>query len=596
MTPQSDASPEVDQPGLRQLREAVAYAQRELPRPATIRQDAVAGLNCAVTGVPDGMASGLLAGVSPVYGLYASMIGPIVGALFSSTRLMVVTTTSASALAAGQALVNQPVEDRADSLFMMVLLIGACQVVFGLLKLGRLTRFVSYPVMTGFLAGVSVLAVLSQLPAIAGYAPTGENRVSKTIDLFAHVGEFNWASVGVAAFGLALAVGLPRTKLGNLGMLVAIVVPSIAVIVLGMSSVEIVKDLGSIPRGVPRPDVPSVSVINADLLTAAPAIAAIILVQGSGVSQTVPNPDGSRRRMSRDFIAVGIANGVSGLFRGLPVGPSLATTALSVVSGARTRWAATFSGLFVGVSVIVFPGVVARVAMPALAALLIVASVSTLKPWEALSLWNTGWGPRLASVTTFLSMLFLPIQLAVGIGVALSALLYLLRSASGISVVELVERPDGQVEERKPGPRLASGTVTVLDVYGQLFFAAARTLERLLPEPRGSESAVVVLRLRGHKKLGATLIHVLSTYSARLEEAGGRLYLSGVTAEAHAEAVRSDKLDLSGPVRIYEATSIVGQSTREAHADATAWLVAHRGDPAPAGAAAGDPAPDDATR
>ncbi|MGH2611331.1 MAG: SulP family inorganic anion transporter, partial [Tepidiformaceae bacterium] len=261
MTPQSDASPEVDQPGLRQLREAVAYAQRELPRPATIRQDAVAGLNCAVTGVPDGMASGLLAGVSPVYGLYASMIGPIVGALFSSTRLMVVTTTSASALAAGQALVNQPVEDRADSLFMMVLLIGACQVVFGLLKLGRLTRFVSYPVMTGFLAGVSVLAVLSQLPAIAGYAPTGENRVSKTIDLFAHVGEFNWASVGVAAFGLALAVGLPRTKLGNLGMLVAIVVPSIAVIVLGMSSVEIVKDLGSIPRGVPRPDVPSVSVI-----------------------------------------------------------------------------------------------------------------------------------------------------------------------------------------------------------------------------------------------------------------------------------------------------------------------------------------------
>ena len=82
------------------------------------------------------------------------------------------------------------------------------------------------------------------------------------------------------------------------------------------------------------------------MVTGALAVAAIILVQGAGVSQSVPNPDGSRRSMSRDFIAQGAANVASGFFRGLPVGGSLSTTALTVISGARSRWAAIFAGLW----------------------------------------------------------------------------------------------------------------------------------------------------------------------------------------------------------------------------------------------------------
>src|SRR6185436_8761009 len=127
------------------------------------------------------------------------------------------------------------------------------------------------------------------------------------------------------------------------------------------------------------------------VVTGALAIAAIVLVQGAGVSQSVPHPDGSRRSMSRDFIGQGAANVASGFFRGLPVGGSLSTTALTVISGARTRWAAIFAGLWMALLVIVFPGLVSYVAMPALGALLILASISTIKPLEALSIWNTGW-------------------------------------------------------------------------------------------------------------------------------------------------------------------------------------------------------------
>src|SRR5690606_27490750 len=107
------------------------------------------------------------------------------------------------------------------------------------------------------------------------------------------------------------------------------------------------------------------------------------------------------------------------------------------------------------------------------------------------------------------------------------------------SLVELSERADGQIEE-KPAPRELSGDrVTVLDIYGRLFFAGARTLEQILPAvPSDIEHPVVILRLRGQSTLGATLVDVLREYAERLRSVDGRLYITGVGNEALAHLER----------------------------------------------------------
>lgn len=571
----SDVEPEVNQPGLRELREAVAnHLARRLLSRASLREDGIAGLNSAVSSVPDGMASGILVGVNPIFGLYACMVGPIAGGIFSSTRLMIIATTSAASLSAGQALGGLQGEARENALFLMVVLIGALQILFGLVRTGQLTRFVSYSVMTGFILGIAVLTILSQLPTISGYQPTaGNNKVTQTFNLLFNLDRVNPWALATAGITLALAIVLPRTRLGNFGRLAAIIVPSVLVALFGLKGVAVVRDVGEIPRGIPMPHLPSLSGLSFEVLTGAFAVAVITLVQGAGVSQSVPNPDGSRRSMSRDFIAQGAANAASGFFRGLPVGGSLSTTALTVISGARSHWAAIFAGLWMALLVVVFPGVVSYVVMPALGMLLILASVSTIKPLEALSIWKTGWSSRLAIVTTFLSTLLLPIQAAVGFGVVLSALLYINESSTDISVVELLKRDDGLIEERKAPKQLPSGKVTVLDVYGHLFYAGARTLERLLPKPNGAQQPVVILRLRGRNTVGATLLEVLSNYADKLQKLDGRLYLTGMSEQAREQVVRTGKLSLSGPVRAYEATSVIWESTREAVTDARTWLV-----------------------
>lgn len=276
-----------------------------------------------------------------------------------------------------------------------------------------------------------------------------------------------------------------------------------------------------------------------------------------------------------------MANIVAGIFRGLPVGGSLSATAVNVVSGARSRWSVIFSGLWIALLVVAIPGAVSYVAMPSLGVLLIVAMSGTIKVRDALSIWRTQWHSALALVTTLIATITLPIQAAVGIGVVLSTLLTVNQSLSDISVVERVQRDDGLIEEREPSPRLAKDQVTVLDIYGSLFYGGAHTLERRLPNPQGAKNAVVVLRMRGHTNLGATLIDVLANYARRLEAENGRLYLSGVRPHARRQIVQSGKLPLSGPVRIFDVTPVVGQSTRQAYEDAQAWLVAQRGDPAP---------------
>jgi len=249
------------------------------------------------------------------------------------------------------------------------------------------------------------------------------------------------------------------------------------------------------------------------------------------------------------------------------------------MAGATRRWAAISSALWLALIVIGVPGLVTHVTMPALGAVIILAGLQSIKPSDLISVCQAGWSARVAAITTFLGMLLLPMQFAVGLGVAVSMLLYVSRASSDVSVVELVRRSEGRIEERKPPSQLPSNEVTVLDVYGDVFFAGARTLERLLPSPRNTEHPAVILRLRGRTMIGATLVEVLSRYLEKLQKVDGRLYLTGVSEEVNKELTRIRKVRLTGPFRVFEATPVLGQSTHVAYVDAQAWLVGQTGGP-----------------
>jgi sulfate permease, SulP family len=521
-----------------------------------------------VTSVPGGMATAVLAGVQPIQGLYACVAGPIAGGLTARTRLMIITTSGAVALAAGSALHSVPDARRPAAVALLSVLVAVVLLAIGLLRLARYTRFVSHSVMMGFLTGISVNIVCGQIAGLTGTTAHGHVAVQQAANVLLHPGRINAASAGAGLAALAILAVLGRTRLAKAGTLVAVIIPTAVVAATGANSVARVKDAGRIQPGIPVPALPEFHLLSYGMITGALAVAAIIVVQGAGVSEAARGKEPGAPPVNADAIAQGLGNLASGLLRGIPVGGSLGQTAVNVKSGARTRLAAVAAGVWMAVILVGFSSVVGEVAEPTLAAVLIYFGLSSFRLGEIRTMMRTGPSTQVAVVATFTATLLLPVAAAVGIGVALTLLQQLNRDAMDLTVVELIPLDDGRLAEAKPPAQLRGDRVTILDVYGSLLYAGSRTLQVLLPEP--AEHAVLVLRLRGRTALGATFLKVICDYADLLAATGGRLYLSGLDADFTDWLRGSGRV--GGPVQLAGATPVVGESTYAAYLDAATWL------------------------
>jgi SulP family sulfate permease len=544
------------------------------PERTTIKQDLVAGVPGAISSVPDGMAAGVLAGVSPVHGLYASLFGPVGGGLTTSSKLMVITTTSAAALAAGSAVAGVPADRRPQALFLLTLIAGGLMIAAAILRLGRFTRFVPHSVMIGFLTGVAVNIVLGQLPDLVGSDVSGAFALQKAWNLLLDLDSVDLASLLAGAAAIVILVALASSRLGAYSALIALAIPTMAVFFVGAETVLRVRDVGEIPHGLPLPGLPQLSELSLDLVSGSCAVAALVLIQGAGVSESAPNPDGSRSEPNRDFLAQGIGNVLSSLFKGQPVGGSVGQTALSVAAGARSRWAAIFSGIWMAIILLLFSGIVGTVAMPTLAAVLIVAAIGSLRTGQVRAIMRTSRISQIAVCATFVATLLLPVAAAVGLGVVFALMMQLNREALDLRVVELVPTDTGSFVEKSAPPQLESRRVTLLDIYGSLYYAGARTLQAHLPDPGEATTPAVVLRLRGRALLGATSYAVLSDYAARVAAVGGRFYLAGLDPELLTQLQRNRTVESAGDVRLFVATDVIGEASLGAYRDAEEWLAA----------------------
>lgn len=579
------------------MQQLSSTAQKLKPERRYLNADLLAGLTFAIVNVPQAMAHALLATVNPVLGIYTLMMAVPIGALFTSSVFMNVSTTSALSVAAGAGLAEIPDGQKAQALVAMVLLVGLIQTLAGLFKLGFLVRFVSDSVMTGFLNGVAVLIILGQLGDLTGYDSLYANKVAQALDLLLHLDQVNGQATAIGLLTLGLMVVLLRTSLKKFAFIIAIAVSTLLLAALTLpalgtaaafASVQTVGDIADIPRALPGLVLPTPALLLTMLLPAF-SVAVIGLIQGAGVSQGYPNPDGKYPDISRDFLGQGVANMATSLVGGVPAGGSISGTALIMSAGARSRWTNIFAGLFVALIVLVAAPLVERVPMPALAALLIVAGFQGLRVQQAITVWNTGQVAGVVMVMTFAATLLVPLQYAVLLGVALSILLFVFRQSNKVVITAIVPVPGGLPEERPAPQQLPSNQLTMLMAYGSLFFAAAKNFEELLPAVDRTTHAVVAIGLRGKAEIGSTFVSVLRRYTESLQAHDSQLMLVGVEPAVRKQLAKTGLLDLIGEENVFLATPRLGEAMNQAAAAAYAWLGQQPGRTA-------DAAPGDAVR
>lgn len=566
---QTTQPPEQYQRQLSDLQRQIRRAA--LPQRKHLRSDLVAGLTTAIAAVPDGMASAVMAGLNPVQGLYACMIGTPVAATATSSVFMKVNTTSAMALATGAALVAVPTDQRLAAAVALTILIGIFQIAAGLAKLGFLTRYISNAVMTGFMSGIAVLIILGQLGDLTGLSFATQNKLLQLAELTLRLRQIDLATLFVGVGTIALVLAFERTRLRNFAMLLGLVLASLTVPALGLAGVELVGTSNSIPRSLPQFTMFDPAQVPG-LLGSAVAVGIIGLVQGAGIAQAYPNPDGKFPNASRDFWAQGVANVAAGSFLGMPVGGSANATAVNIGAGARTRWSNIFSGAFLAVSVVALAGLIEQIPMAALAALLVLAGVRSIKPASILTVWQTSRLPAAIMGLTFVATLVLPVQYAVFLGVAVSFLTTVISTSEKVRVVEVVMRNNELPVERPAPPELPSDRITLLMPYGSLHFAAARMLEESLPAAENARRAVVILLLRGHSDIGSTFIGVLWRYAITLQENGGRLMLAGVDSHVYNQLEKTGTLGVLGADNIFPAGERLFEPGLKALRAARTWL------------------------
>ena len=538
----------------------------------TLRKDAVAGLVLGVESVPDGLAAGLLAGVNPLAGLYAYLFGTIGGSLFTSSAFMAVQATGAMAIVVADVPAVHSADDPARALFTLSVLTGVVMLAAGFLRLGSVLRFVSNAVMVGFISAVGVNIILGQLANLTGYKAEGANRVVRAVNTLIHPGELHLQSLAIGVVTIALILVLERTRAGPLGLVLAVIVTSASVAVLGWAGVATVGELSEIPRALPLPEAPMLRLVPS-LVVPAASLAFVGLVQGAAISASFPNPDGRYPDASRDFIGQGAANVIAGIFRGMAVGGSMSATSLNRAAGARSRISLMIASVVMAVVIVAFAGLVGHIAMPALAGLLMLVGYRTIKPDDLRSVWKTGAVQKAVLATSFTLTMVIPLQYAVLAGVGLSVILHVVRQSNQVTIKRWRLDPDGNLIETDPPAQLPAGEVVALQPYGSLFFAAAPVLESQLPAPAAASlNSVVILRLRGRTDLGTTFMDVLRRYAEALTAASSKLVIVSASERIQEQLRVTGVTDLISPQDIYAGDERVGATLKRAYADATSWI------------------------
>lgn len=552
------------------LREKVI--KREYINPRTLTDDIKAGLVLGIESVPDGLATGFLAFVNPIYGLYGYMMGTFAGAFFTSSVFMTVQATGAMSLVVGSVPQTQHPGYGDQAVFTLAILTGIIMLAAGLFKLGSLIRFVPNAVMTGFVNAVALLIILGQLGDFTGYKAAGANKLMQAVNLFFNLDQVHLQTLMVGLVTIFLIMTLEKTRLGALGMVAAMIAASLLAPVFGWEGVKVLNDIAQVPDSLPHLTLPALNLVPA-LIVPAFSLTFVGLMQGASITKSYINPDGEYPNASGDFIGQGVANIASGLFQGMPVGGSFSGTALVTNAGAKSRFANIFAGLVIALAILLFGSSIGYIAMPAIAGLLIVVGFRTLKPDQVRMVWKTGVVQQVVMGITFFACLIIPLQYAVLVGVAMALVLFVIQQSNKITVKEWTPTQNNLPHEQAAPETVPSNRPMLLVAYGSLFFATAPLFEKQLPEVAAeTHNAAVIINLRSSTDLGSTFLQVLDRYATDLQTHDSVLMLAGVRAEVVVQLEKTGLMQKIGRANVFVEEDVIGQSVLAAWDKAEQWV------------------------
>jgi len=515
-----------------------------------VKADVIAALTVAVITVPQAMAYALIAELPPEAGLYAAIIGAVIGALWGSSRQLQTGPTNTVSLLVLSVLLATASPNDPNYLFIagaLALLVGLIQVALALARLGVVVNFISEAVIVGFTGGAGILIAFNQLRNLLRIDIPSTPHLWETIpEILAHLQDTHILSmlIGLGTILLLLALrkinrDLPTPLLGMIGA-------ALVVSLLGLDQ-RGVAVVGKMPRGLPSLIIPPIdAALVGQLFAGALAVAAIGLVESISIARSISSQTNQRLDSNQEFFGQGLANIASGLFGGYPVAGSFTRSAVNHAAGAKTALASVLASLFVLIAMLALGPLAAYVPQPALAGVIIVTAYGLIDQEEIQRIWRSSHEDRTIMMITLAATLVLSLEYAVLAGIGLSLIIYLLKTSKPRVRVVL---PSEDFRYFTPRPGHPSCTqLGVIEILGDLYFGAVSHIEEKIQEnlEENPTQRFLLLRMYPVENCDISGIHALESIVRLYRERGGDVYFVHVHQAVKSLMKNSDFYDYVG--------------------------------------------------
>ena len=516
--------------------------------PKAFTQDLVAGLTVGLVALPLAMAFAIASGVPPQAGIYTAVVAGFLISALGGSRTQIGGPTGAFVVIVSGIILKFGL----SGLALVGMMAGVLLLIMGLTGLGSAVKYIPRPVTIGFTNGIALLIASTQIKDFLGlHTPAVPSEfLPRMMMLVEHAASLQWQTVVIAVASLAIILLWPRVTKRVPGSIVALLVATLAVTVFHLPVETIGSKFGGIPQGFPHFSLPSFHAAHIiPLLPSAFTVALLAAVESLLSAVVADGMSGDKHNSNMELAAQGVANIVSPLFGGIPATGAIARTATNIRSGALTPMAGMIHAATLLAILLVAAPLARFVPLGALAAVLFVVAYNMGEWREIGTILSLSVADIAVWITTFALTVLADLTVAVAVGMALAALLYIYRVAETTTVQavtpEYLEDGQAHILQDKEIP----ANVTILRIHGPFLFG---TTEKLADATRnlGELREVVVLRLRNMTALDATGIHALEQFSDRLHKAGKTLLLCGARDQPSQLLSRSEFLKHLGPENV----------------------------------------------
>ncbi len=533
--------------------------------------DLMSGLIVGIVALPLALAFGIASGVTPEKGIITAIIAGFIISFMGGSRVQIGGPTGAFIVIVYGVVQTHGIK----GLIIATIISGVILVLLGVFKLGKIIKFIPYPIIVGFTSGIAVTIFTTQIADVFGLNFGGEKLpgdfIGKWIMYFKYFGTINWWNTLISIASIFIIVITPRIVKKIPGSLVAILIITVVVYLLktyvGIEVIDTIGDRFRIKAEIPDAEIPVINMAAIiDLLPVAITIAMLGAIE-SLLSATVADGviGGEKHNSNTELIAQGMANIVTPLFGGIPATGAIARTMTNINNGGRTPIAGIVHAVVLLLILLLFMPLAQYIPMACLAGILVIVSynMSEWRTFKAL-LKNQKSDIAVLLITFFLTVIF-DLTVAIEVGLLLAVVLFLKRinEVTQVSVIkdQLDLTDESEFTQNEEILSLPEG-VEVYEIDGPFFFGIANKFDESMREI-GESSKIRIIRMRLVPFIDSTGLHNLTSLCRKSMKDGIQVVLSGVRPEVHAMIEKSEIPNIIGEINICDNINLAIARAKE---------------------------------